>query len=95
MDNVSVRTDAIDEVSAKGITMSDGTFIAVDAIICATGFDTSYRPSFPLLGKDSEDLRLKWATEPRSYLSIAAAGYPNYFSMLKFLETMPFKVCVA
>jgi cation diffusion facilitator CzcD-associated flavoprotein CzcO len=59
--------------------MTDGSVVAVDAIICATGFDTSYRPSFPVVafGKDLRDL---WQDEPKSYFSIAAAGLPNYFS---------------
>jgi len=59
--------------------MSDGSIVAVDALICATGFDTSYRPSFPTIGL-KEDLRELWEEEPKSYLSIAAPGLPNYFS---------------
>jgi cation diffusion facilitator CzcD-associated flavoprotein CzcO len=59
--------------------MCDGTTIIVDAIICATGFDTSYKPSFPLVGFE-KDLRDLWKHEPTSYFSIAAAGIPNYFS---------------
>ncbi len=63
--------------------MEDGTQFNFDAILCATGFDTSYRPSFPLIGEDGTDLRDKWKDEPRSYLSVAVDGFPNYFSMLR------------
>jgi cation diffusion facilitator CzcD-associated flavoprotein CzcO len=66
-------------VTAEGLKMVDGSKIVVDAIICATGFDTSYRPSFPLVGFEM-DLRELWKKEPTSYFSIAAAGIPNYFS---------------
>jgi len=59
--------------------MADGSVVAVDALICATGFDTSFRPAFPVVGFD-KDLRELWQDEPRSYFSIAAAGLPNYFS---------------
>jgi cation diffusion facilitator CzcD-associated flavoprotein CzcO len=59
--------------------MVDGSVIAVDAIICATGFDTSYKPDFPVIGFEKE-LRELWKNEPTSYLSVAAAGIPNYFS---------------
>jgi hypothetical protein len=59
--------------------MADGTIIVADAIVCATGFDTSYKPSFPLVGFE-KDLRELWKDEPASYFSIAAAGIPNYFS---------------
>jgi len=78
--NVSVRKDEISEVVADGIKMKDNTIIPLDCIVCATGFDTSYRPAFPLLGKKGKDLRTEWATNPRSYLSIAAQDFPNYFS---------------
>ena len=29
----------------------------VDTIVCATGFDNSYRPNFPLVGRNGADLR--------------------------------------
>lgn len=64
--------------------MLDGTFIKIDALVCATGFDTSFRPPFRLIGEEGEDLRDVWAEEPRSYLSIGASGFPNYFSKSTF-----------
>lgn len=78
--NVTVRGDPIAHITRNGIQMADGTHLALDVIICATGFDTSYRPSFSLVGKNGRDLREYWADEPRSYLSVAVDGYPNYFS---------------
>jgi cation diffusion facilitator CzcD-associated flavoprotein CzcO len=59
--------------------MVDGTVFKLDAIICATGFDTSFCPAFPVIGKHGKDLRDVWKEEPRSYLSVAASGFPNYF----------------
>lgn len=59
--------------------MTDGTIIQVDALICATGFDTSFRPAFPVIGQEGKDLRDVWKEEPRSYLSVSASGFPNYF----------------
>lgn len=64
--------------------MANGATVAVDAIICATGFDTSYRPNFPLIAFD-KDLRDTWHQEPKGYFSIAAAGIPNYFSQYNLL----------
>ncbi|KAL6228666.1 hypothetical protein BDW75DRAFT_250991 [Aspergillus navahoensis] len=78
--NVSVRNDAIEAVTAAGLRMADGSILEVDAIICATGFDTSFRPAFPVVAFE-QDLREVWKDEPTSYLSIAAAGMPNYFIM--------------
>jgi cation diffusion facilitator CzcD-associated flavoprotein CzcO len=71
-------------MTQNGIEMQDGTTFTLDAIVCATGFDTSFRPSFPVIGRDKKDLREVWREEPRSYLSIAASGFPNYFSEFLF-----------
>jgi cation diffusion facilitator CzcD-associated flavoprotein CzcO len=79
-ENVTVRNDQILKITPEGIEMTDGTIFSVDAIICATGFDTSYRPAFPVIGNSGKDLRDEWAVEPRSYLSVAVNGFPNYFS---------------
>lgn len=52
----------------------------MDAIICATGFDTSFRPRFPITGLDpTQTLAEKWAEHPSSYLGIGVDGFPNYF----------------
>jgi hypothetical protein len=60
--------------------MKNGDVIKLDALICATGFDTSFRPPFPLVGLNGHNLRDLWVKEPRSYLTIAAPDMPNYFS---------------
>ncbi|KAK5688277.1 hypothetical protein LTS10_000255 [Elasticomyces elasticus] len=78
--NVTVTTESIARATSKGLRMADGSIVAVDAIICATGFDTSYRPNFPLIAFD-KDLRDLWHEEPKGYFSITAAGIPNYFIM--------------
>ena len=52
-----------------------------DAIVCATGFDTSFRASFPVIGRNGVDLGKKWndgASE--AYFGIAIPDFPNYFS---------------
>jgi len=51
----------------------------VDILICATGFDTSYKPRFPIIGDNGKSLSEVWADEAQSYLGMAAAGFPNYF----------------
>jgi hypothetical protein len=59
--------------------MADGSLLVVDAIICATGFDTSYKPNFPVIAFGT-DLRDMWKQEPTAYFSLAAPKIPNYFS---------------
>lgn len=58
----------------------DGEEYRLDAIICATGFDTSFKPAFPVIGVRGLDLATFWKDEPLHYMSIAAPGFPNYFS---------------
>jgi cation diffusion facilitator CzcD-associated flavoprotein CzcO len=78
-DNVAVVKDEIECFTATGIRTADGKERDVDAIICATGFDVSWRPRFRLAGKDGFELDAAWAREPRSYISIAIENMPNYF----------------
>ena len=79
-DNVTVLSEPIEAFTPLGLRTLDKQEHHFDAIICATGFDTSFRPSFSLTGPDGRELRAEWKDEPRSYLSVAASGFPNYFS---------------
>jgi cation diffusion facilitator CzcD-associated flavoprotein CzcO len=85
-DNVTVKTEQISMMNEKGIAMKHGSLIDLDAIICATGFDTSHRPVFPLIAY-GKDLRDVWESGPRGYLSVAASGFPNYFSRYHSLQS--------
>jgi hypothetical protein len=62
--------------------MSDGSEVQLDVLICATGFNTSFCPPFRLIGEDGAVLNDVWKEAPRAYLGLAAAKFPNYFSML-------------
>jgi hypothetical protein len=76
---VTIETGQILKITPDGIEMEDGTkYTDIDAIVCATGFDTSFRPAFPVVG-EKDDLREVWKDEPKSYLSISATGFPNFF----------------
>ncbi|KAI3340710.1 hypothetical protein F4824DRAFT_487118 [Ustulina deusta] len=54
----------------------------VDVLICATGFDTHFRPRFLIVSHAGETLQDKWATDPQPYLGVAAAGSPKYLTIL-------------
>ncbi|KAF1991026.1 flavin-binding monooxygenase [Aulographum hederae CBS 113979] len=78
----TVFTTPIHSITSTGIidsaTVSEHP---LDVIICATGFDTSFRPRFPLTGLDPTlPLAGKWSTFPSSYLGIGVDGFPNYFT---------------
>ena len=77
--NVHLTNSAITLIRPHGIETEDGTFHELDVIICATGFDISQIPSFPVVGRNGVTLAQKWAHEPESYISVAAPDMPNYF----------------
>jgi cation diffusion facilitator CzcD-associated flavoprotein CzcO len=80
--NVSVVYGEIESVSEKGCVCDDGNEYPVDVLICATGFDTGFKPRFPIIGPDGKNLQDVWAGTAESYLGIAAAGFPNYLIFL-------------
>ena len=78
----SVVYGEISRISTSGPVTDAGTEHSVDVLICATGFDTTFKPRFPLRGPDGQTLAEKWEKEPKSYLGLAAAEFPNYFMFL-------------
>ncbi|TVY21170.1 putative sterigmatocystin biosynthesis monooxygenase [Lachnellula arida] len=82
-DNVKVVFGEITQITAKGVVTTDGRGeYPVDVLICATGFDTTFKPRFPLVGSTGEQLGQLWKNDPRGYLGIAADKFPNYFFTL-------------
>ncbi len=84
--NVTVVTDEIAQITESGILTVEGEHVEVDAIVCATGFECSHRPPFSVIGRDGRDLAEYWKDEPLHYMSVAAPGFPNYFSMYNLDE---------
>jgi cation diffusion facilitator CzcD-associated flavoprotein CzcO len=80
--NVSVVYGEITEVTEKGCLCDDGKEYPVDVLICATGFDTGFKPRFPIIGPDGRNLQDIWAKTAESYLGVAAADFPNYLIFL-------------
>lgn len=76
----TVSFSPIQEVTEEGILTEDGELHRVDVLICATGFDVSFRPRFPIVGANNKDLRDAWAKQPYTYLSATVPEFPNYFS---------------
>ncbi|EXJ78174.1 hypothetical protein A1O3_09335 [Capronia epimyces CBS 606.96] len=82
-DNVDFISTAIKRVHADGIETVDGRFRKVDAIITATGFDTTYSPRFPVTGANGVSLQKIWDDRfPEAYVSIFPEQMPNYFIFL-------------
>lgn len=62
-ENVEIVTAPIVSISEKGPVTEDGTEYPVDIIACATGFDTSWRPRFPIIGTTGQELSEFWKGE--------------------------------
>ncbi|KAF2790345.1 FAD/NAD(P)-binding domain-containing protein [Melanomma pulvis-pyrius CBS 109.77] len=77
-DNVSVNFTAVKSITETGVVGEDGEEREVDTIICATGFDVTYRPRFPVIGKNGVDLAEKWKDTPESYLGLGCPDMPNF-----------------
>ncbi|KAJ3549988.1 hypothetical protein NM208_g224 [Fusarium decemcellulare] len=78
-DNVTVVSSDIAEITSKGMKTADGQEHEFDVIVCATGFDVSWRPHYPTIGRNGVSLSKYWHSVPNTYLSLAVANFPNYF----------------
>ncbi|KAH6466494.1 hypothetical protein HBI57_029290 [Parastagonospora nodorum] len=80
-DNVECVFEPIVSCKPKGLQTQAGAK-QLDVIVAATGFNTSFRPWFPLIGRNNVDMKDLWKDDPASYMGIGYAGFPNYLSML-------------
>lgn len=78
-ENIEIAMSGIVRVTRTGIQTADNKHHDLDAIICATGFDFSFRPSWKLIGRDGADLAETWNKNAEGYFGIAVHGFPNYF----------------
>ncbi|KAF4447581.1 phenylacetone monooxygenase [Fusarium austroafricanum] len=71
------------EITPTGVICDDGKGeYSVDVLICATGFDTTFKPRFPVHGARGAKLEEMWKDEPQAYLGLAVDHCPNYFFTL-------------
>jgi cation diffusion facilitator CzcD-associated flavoprotein CzcO len=84
--NVTLAEGTIETFTEKGIKTSTGEEYEADIIIAATGFDVSFKPYFPIVGRDGKTLTKEWAEEANAYLALAAHGFPNFMS--KFVRVI-------
>ncbi|KAK3718844.1 hypothetical protein LTR37_004760 [Vermiconidia calcicola] len=76
-ENVDVHFTPVASCTEDGVVGEDGTERKCDTVVCATGFDVSYRPRFPIVGKGGIDLKEKWKDCPESYLGLSVPDFPN------------------
>ncbi|CAK7232829.1 hypothetical protein SBRCBS47491_008401 [Sporothrix bragantina] len=87
-DNVTVVVGDVARVTPTGCVSQEAnasskeTVHELDVLICATGFDVSFRPRFPILGRHGQNLQDLWAQEAHSYMGTGAPEQPNYLHFL-------------
>ncbi|EJD50391.1 FAD/NAD(P)-binding domain-containing protein [Auricularia subglabra TFB-10046 SS5] len=81
-DNVDFVPTHIREITKTGIVTVDGKEREYDIIICATGYDTSWKYPFPIIGRKGATLAERWHPQPQTYLTLATDGFPNWFQTM-------------
>lgn len=71
----------IKRMTEDGIETVDGTHRSYDVVIAATGFDTSFKPRFPILGQGGVNLQDLWSDYPQTYLGLCQDRFPNWFQV--------------
>lgn len=81
-EHVELVTDPIEQISASAVTTVGGKTVEVDAIVLATGFETSqYLSGIEVVGAGGHRLHEQWGTDPSAYLGAAVSGFPNFFML--------------
>ncbi|KAF7527649.1 hypothetical protein PCG10_002613 [Penicillium crustosum] len=78
--NVRTFTNVPQRITRNGFIDDEGNDHEIDILICATGFDTSWVPRFPVIaqGKNVQSMHRE---KILSYLSVAVPDIPNYFTI--------------
>lgn len=81
-DNVDFVSEKITSITPTGVVLESGRAVEIDALVCATGFNTSSPPPFEVFGKHGVSLKEKFTPYPATYLAMGVDGFPNFFMML-------------
>jgi 4-hydroxyacetophenone monooxygenase len=82
--NVELVVESVDRIDNDAIVTADGRRRQTDAIVLATGFETTQLTArIPVRGRDGVLLSDEWADDnPTAHLGLCAPGFPNLFFML-------------
>lgn len=81
-DHVELVTDPIDRITPSSVVTAGGRSVDVDAIVLATGFETSsYLSGLDVIGIGGQRLHDRWGQDPRAFLGVAVSGFPNFFML--------------
>ncbi|KAJ5833968.1 hypothetical protein N7474_002279 [Penicillium riverlandense] len=77
--NAVLAFDPIERITEHGIKTKNGNEQQFDMIVCATGFDTTFIPSWKLVGRNGAVLDERWKTNPEAFFTVQVDTMPNYF----------------
>jgi cation diffusion facilitator CzcD-associated flavoprotein CzcO len=80
--NVDVLFTGVESVTEDSVVGANGVKVQCDVIVCATGFDTSWRPRFPVIGRNGTNLQDKWKDAAEAYFGLACPEMPNWITFL-------------
>jgi cation diffusion facilitator CzcD-associated flavoprotein CzcO len=78
---VDVTAAPIKRITAAGVELSDGTELAIDDLVFATGFDamTGTFARIGITGRGGHTLADAWRDGPKNYLGMTVDGFPNMY----------------
>jgi cyclohexanone monooxygenase len=78
--NVDLVASAAIEIRERSVVAADGTEVAADTIVLATGFYFADSPIYGrVVGRDGVFLADRWKGHPRAYRGTTMSGCPNAF----------------
>ena len=81
-ENVELVTEAVAEVTERGVKTADGTEHACDVIVYGTGFDTThFLAPLEIHGAGGRTLTEAWRDGAEAYFGVTVAGFPNLFML--------------
>lgn len=72
----------IQKATPEGVVLANGRHVALDVLVCATGFKAAKAPPFSIQGNNGLNMGTRFTPFPKTYISICMDGYPNFFSIL-------------
>uniref|UniRef100_A0A0B7K767 FAD/NAD(P)-binding domain-containing protein n=1 Tax=Bionectria ochroleuca TaxID=29856 RepID=A0A0B7K767_BIOOC len=78
--NVKVVYSGVKYFTESGCVSDDGQSHTTDVVICATGFDLSFVPRFPINFR-GHNLQEDWNTSITGYMGVGIAECPNSFTI--------------
>ncbi|KAI9163089.1 GDP-mannose transporter [Paramyrothecium foliicola] len=81
-ENVRIVYSGVQSITSSAAVSEEGHAYPGDVMICATGFDTSYVPRYPIYGREGRNLQTEWAESIMGYMGVGISEFPNTFTFL-------------